>query len=508
MVNSSPSRFTAKTTAAIVLFIILAVLSISNHSIWLDEGVRLYFSNISIADGWFEQQWGIMQVGLANMQYAWSYLFGHSEIAYRSLNLPFLFIAGIYFYRILKSFSLSPYWVLLLAIHPLPGYYMNDAGPYIPLLAAACALYYHCFCAENRYSWGNLLSLFAWFLFGFLTHFIFGFFGAIYAYSFIQSACKTRSRTLICREIIVALLFAPLFMYVAYKYAGLMINGSERGWSRPGIFNLGFAAYSFTGLAGLGLPRNEMRHHSFYLIHPLMLIGVGVCLASLAGIFILHIKKAWQFLRTPAAISAVVGLLVFCVAVYIQNFQFWERHIIFIFPICLALFAALMQQAWQHRLKWLNRSLVVILLCSWIASSFNLRFVEKYRKDDYKGVLTYLESNSIGHQYPVLAQGDTYVFDYYGIHRSYTLDTPPAKNSILHVNELDEPTLVKAVNALSAHYPKLCLILHEKNTRTPVLYKAPELIFGNHGYSISSCDDYNTFKILILEKRGFNPLFF
>ena len=505
---TSSSRFNSKTTAAILVFIILAVLSISNHSIWLDEGVRLYYSNISIADGWFEQQWGIMQVGLANMQYAWSYLFGNSEMAYRSLNLPFLFIAGIYFCRILKNFSLSPYWALLLVIHPLPVYYMNDAGPYIPLLTAACALYYYCFCAANRYSWLNLFCIFAWFLFGYLTHFIFGFFGVIYACSFVHSACKTRSITLICREIIVALLFAPLFLYVTYKYAGLMINGAERGWSSPGIFNLGYAAYCFSGLAGLGLPRNEMRHHSFYLINPLMLLGAGVCIAGLAGICLFQIKQAWQFLKKPASISAIAGLLVFCVAVYIQNFQFWERHIIFIFPICLVLFAALMQQAWHHRIKWLNRSLVAIILASWIVSSFNLRFVEKYRKDDYKGALSYLKSNAVGYQYPVLAQGDTYVFDYYDIHRSYTPDIPPARNTILHIDALDEASLIKIVNVLSSRHPKLCLVLHEKNTRTPRLYKAPELIFGNHGFTIQSCDDYNTFKILILEKGGFNPLFF
>lgn len=493
-----------KPYVAIILFILLAIASISSHSLWIDEGVRLMYANISIEDGWFQHQWGIMQVGLANLQYAWGSIFGTSEIAYRCLNLPFLFIAGIYTCCSLKKLSLSPYWALLLVMHPMPLYYMNDAGPYIPLLASSCALYYHCFLATNRYSWVNLLCLFTWFLFGYLVHFIFGFFGFVYACSALWAVFAHKSWRSAGREILIACLFAPLFLYVTHQYMQIMINGSERGWSHPGVFNIGYALYCFAGMAGLGLPRNDLRQGSLHLLTPEMIILIGICTLTLASLLILHLKKSFRFLASPTSISAGAGLLIFLICTYIQNFQFWERHLIFVFPICLYLLAMLLQTAWSHQRKYVNRLLCVILIGFWLLSSFNLRYAEQYRKDDYKGTFTHLkEKGYLDGRIPVLAQGSIFLFDYYNIKRSYTPFSAPLKDTVIHIDQLKEEQIIQLSHAMLDYYPRICLVLHEKNEQTRQLYKGADFIFSNMRYQVTLCDEYNTFKVITIQK----PLF-
>ena len=238
-----------------LLILLIAALSISSHSLWMDEGIRIEYSNRSIADGYFDRQWEQLQMGLTHLQYLWGVLIGKTEIAYRCLNIPFLLISAVYFNLILRKYNLSSVWVLVICAHPMVVYYMNDAGPYIILLACSAAVYYHAFYSEQQHSILNNIATLAWLAIGFCVHFIFGFAVILYLCSILYKWKKNGCLKSVNKEILLGLIVAPLFMYIAYMYMAHMGHGAERGWDKPGILNLGVVGYSFSGFAGLGLPR-------------------------------------------------------------------------------------------------------------------------------------------------------------------------------------------------------------------------------------------------------------
>ena len=163
-----------------VLVVLIGALSISSHSLWMDEAIRIEYANRSVSDGYFDKQWGLLQMGLMHLQYLWGSLIGKTEIAYRWLNVPFLMVSAVYFTYILKKNNLSPLWVLVVCVHPMVVYYMNDAGPYIILLACSAAVYYHGFYADRQNSISNSIVTLTWLLIGFCVHFIYGFAVVLY----------------------------------------------------------------------------------------------------------------------------------------------------------------------------------------------------------------------------------------------------------------------------------------------------------------------------------------
>ena len=65
---------------------------------------------------------------------------------------------------------------------------------------------------------------------------------------------------------------------------------------------------------------------------------------------------------------------------------------------------------------------------------------------------------------------------------------------------LPQEDLLQAVDSISRNYSKLCLILHQQKTRTPELYADAERIFAQKGYFVTCNSEFNTFKVLILER--------
>jgi hypothetical protein len=128
--------------AFVVLGSALLMLAITRQSLWIDEAWTAWFAGhasmrsllhvLMLAPGGDEQFPGYLIY-----MHAWVSLFGRSEIALRSSNLPF---------AVLFLFSLSwistvllkrPYAWLIVTLSPFLWFYMNEARPYVGLMASS-----------------------------------------------------------------------------------------------------------------------------------------------------------------------------------------------------------------------------------------------------------------------------------------------------------------------------------------------------------------------------------
>ena len=482
-----------------LLVILIGFLGISSHSLWMDEAIRIEYANRRISEGYFDRQWGLLQMGLMHLQYLWGALIGKTEIAYRCLNIPFLLIAAAYFALILRKNSLSPIWVLVVCAHPMVVYYMNDAGPYIILLACSAAVYYHGFYTDSRNSISNSIVTLAWLLIGFCVHFIYGFAVVLYICSLLYTWKRNCSIKSVNRELVIGLIFAPVFMYIAYMYMMHMMHGADRGWSKPGILNLGVVGYSFSGLSGLGLPRNDMRMGNYHLITWQMIAGVSILCLSLSILICRNFKALLQYLRQPAVVSTIILGIVFFVASYSRNFQFWERHMMFAFPMYIVGMIYLFRSALQKSL-W-DKLLVALILIMLLVSSSQLRWVYEYQKDDHKGAYMYVQQKGyLNSDVPVIAQGFPYLYRYYNC-CDYSGSIPPMPDNVVLADNFSHSQILQMIDDYSQNSSTICLILAEKATAAKQLYHTAEKQFEKKGFVVSSTSNFNTFKILVLTKK-------
>lgn len=494
-----------KQTISLIILLLLVMLagicSLSSHSFWMDEGMRIQFSRARIEDGYFRHCWDFMQVGLVHALYLWDSLVGSSEIVLRAFNLPFLMIAAAYMLRILRQLKLPVWWLLLFALHPMMVYYMNDTGPYISITACTCALIWHCFYSPRKYTLCNTAIIFAWLTLGFSLHFIFGFAGVFYLYALVCRAKEEGSGRFLLKELLVVAPFAALILFIAWRYMQHMPHGENQGWGAPGLFNIASSGYCLAGMAGLGLPRNDMRLGSYHLITPTMIALAASLALSLLVLLILNIRRLLTLLKEPCILSSLVLGVVFFVAAFTRNFQFRERHVIFLYPMVFIATVYLMQGAWEQRRKWLCRPWVILTVALLLTSSARLRYVEAYQKDDYKGAINYLQEKGCldGHM-PVLVQGERFVYHYYNL-----LITPRcpvlAPRVATSINELDTPRLLELTRNLLRRFPQVALIMTEKEPRTLDLYLNAEQHFKQQGYQVEVNPEFNTFKVIILKER-------
>ena len=132
----------------------LLCLSITRQSLWIDEGVTAWLASQPNLGSLFKTL-GSLATSESQMPlyvlyaWAWAKLFGTSEIALRASNLPFgLLFLGALAWSSWRVFGRPFLWVIF-GFSPFIWYYMNEARPYVAMMAfaafalAAWLAYYH-----------------------------------------------------------------------------------------------------------------------------------------------------------------------------------------------------------------------------------------------------------------------------------------------------------------------------------------------------------------------------
>ena len=135
--------------------------------------------------------------------------------------------------------------------------------------------------------------------------------------------------------------FLPAFLALGAFFFWTSRFGVNMKRADPGIANLAFVFYEFCGFAGLGPSRDELREnphvHALVGYWPWLLIGVAAAIAV-----------GWSVLRTTPdkrsrtlAISLLAGLSIAFMVAKIAHFQLLGRHVAVFFPLLFILLLSL-----------------------------------------------------------------------------------------------------------------------------------------------------------------------
>jgi hypothetical protein len=375
-------------------------------SLWIDEAQTFHH----VAQPTFSALWrdlladqkseGLMPLG---MFVAWvsGQLIGSSEWQMRAPNILWAALTVLAFVRLGRLWH-APSAPILVAVQPFLWYYGNEARPYA--LQIACGAWLAVGCAEvlesRRLDARTLLpilvasaALVASTMFGIIT---------AVAVAMILAALGWHERWVITRgaqaEMVLGVLWwASLGAYYVWKVA----SGAKgaRLWD-VGLQNLGFAFYEFSGFAGLGPGRDELRQLGRTggvagAVYGLAADPVWiVLLLALLSAVAVALRLAWQReerrreLLVYAGVCALVVGTTFTLSL-LAGFPFWGRHLAPIFPFYCALLAlgveSLRRTSWPQLLRV---GVVASLLMVLAFSSAQLRWSSRHAKDDYRSAAT------------------------------------------------------------------------------------------------------------------------
>lgn len=489
----------------LTISIIIALLSINNHSFWIDEGFKYLVIAQTEPSSFFSLAASEKQFFFHLLGWCWSKIAGTSEFGLRCFNIPFLLIAIFYLVRIFRTRNVNPYWVLVVAIHPFIIYYLNEYSSYVGLFACSLGILYHGYFSPHVGSRKDILLSQFFLIFGYSLHFIFGFAGFLYLALICARYIEKRDIQSIKTELLAALVYSPFYISLTWTYLYHMWHGADRGWDPPGIQNIAYVIYSFVGMQGLGLPRDVIRAGNFESITPVMITLLSAMTICISGLLCLHFKLAINCVRSRTFTCSVIAWIIFGAASYVMHFHFWERHLVWFFPAIILLIVPILISAWQTtKLPIINKGLVILTLALLVTSSVRLRTCYSYQKEDYKGVLQWIQTHVPTEMSDcVLSQGFGFMFDYYKVPYQ---QAPPTSNSattnIVAVNDLNESQLVNLIHQKLNEKSVVILALWRKNTYTGDLYENAEKRIGKH-FSIkeTTTGTFNSFKILTLEKK-------
>ncbi len=125
-------------------FALLPLLALSNSSLWIDEANSALKAIQPSASSWWQvmasEKGSDLQMPFYMFYlWAWEKIAGHSELALRLANVPWLAVAHFALYRLCRRRGYDPLPLLAIAsVNPFLWFYLNEARPYLMQYAASC----------------------------------------------------------------------------------------------------------------------------------------------------------------------------------------------------------------------------------------------------------------------------------------------------------------------------------------------------------------------------------
>jgi hypothetical protein len=412
----------------VALLLIPSSLFVTSQSLWVDEASSAWFADHSRAFNPAEYHFlsAVPQMPAFHLLLIpWVHLFGDSERALRSINLPFaaLFLASLVFLcrRTDERWSWLP--VAPFALFPLLTYYVNECRPYVALLAvstAAGVAFISYLRTDSRVAacWCCFFSLaaFSMHLLGILTPFI------LVSYVLLQRGARIQLSRQWKNWIVPLLVSLPGYLALLVYYSHAKVERLSRGQNAisletPGTVtsswrNVAFFFYEAMGFGGLGPPRNDLRvranWHIFVGYSVWMILGC-VAIAALIFLFFKSGRKAQAAESGKGyALACMAGLALLFLAARTMHFGFFGRHGM---AIAGLLSCSVMLVLTAERVAFKTRVATILLLfVAWGVSSARLLFVYSYGKDDVRSALAAAKATGL----PILWDAGTADAAYYG----------------------------------------------------------------------------------------------
>ncbi len=418
----------------LLLSLLILPLTVSNDSLWLDEGDTAVYAQQPDFSAW--RQWLVhdrladCQMPLAMLS-AWvgGKVFGTQEWQLRALNLVWGVLALVALSRAGRRLQM-PWLPVLLAIQPYFWFYLNEARPYALLLAGGAwllaALVEFNFQRGSGTRWAWQLAAVSFFLFAAtllapLPVAMVVFTGGLLAW---RQGWRLEWRAL---KILGCglLACAPLAIY----YITTLLRGvkSSQMWQVDLKFVL-YVFYELMGMGGLGLSPLEIRSlaRSPNLFHELLVRTPQLILPLLLGILLLFVlcsglRRQWRAGRR-AMILGIAGVPLLTATAFIAESlllqkAFWARHYAPVFPFYVALLGLAGAGLWMNSRKWL-RAILLLIVALLLWSALNFRFSPALRKENYRDAAAFAKT-ALAKGWDVWWLAGYYSASYYGLGVSY-----------------------------------------------------------------------------------------
>lgn len=380
--------------------------AISNESLWIDEFWTAAFVLKDNLQGMIEQI-SNPQIALTPLHYLYFYFWGiffHSgEMIMRLANLPLFVLGQVALFMALRAYP-QRFALLLLALsalHPMVWQYANEARPYMMMYAGAemiLAYLLHIHTIQSRedeippifsvfFVLGSMLLFGASMLGGFwvfasLAYVIY------FHFRYLNAGYLKHWVNLLLLSILLFTLALLGFIYLRSVLQG----GSASLLSDTTVATVLFDMYELLGLSGIGPGRIELREAGMAALSPywfiLLFSVVAVSVILLSGL-----QRAAKLLGiTKVLFAAMICLLPVVIVIFSGFFMHWRvlgRHLIASLPVInlifayglFSLFSRSGERSWSFK-----RGIALSFLVLIIYSSFAMRFADRHRKDDYRGV--------------------------------------------------------------------------------------------------------------------------
>jgi hypothetical protein len=380
----------------VLLYALALVLSIKGSSLWADEAFSAWLaSHDSLRSfGWslFHGDSSDLQMGLYYLYlFGWVKVFGFSEYALRSANIPFIFLFSFALMAVSWIvFRTRTAWVAA-ALLPFVWHYAGEARPYMAILALATAA---CGCvlafvrpgrvADTRLPWICLSCILA----GACFHMLFLLVVpplALIGYLGSRGNGDTRPWQL---WILPLKSFALPFLTLAAFLAFTFLRGTAYDYPRPGVRQMASVFYELSGLEGFGPNRK------FSLdFHPFLpwLVPATVCLIAALFCVFNSVRRTRSGTRQPdtgvdtGMITLVLGsalglaLAEILVLSFAIGKQVDVRHLAAIVPLIIFMLIAVSAGRSASSI-----GATVLLSLVWITADIRTAVIQQYQKEDYR----------------------------------------------------------------------------------------------------------------------------
>jgi len=370
---------------------ILLCLTISGWSLWTDEAFSAYIAShttlkllvTTLAAGDSSD----LQTAMYYLYlHWWTGIFGISEVALRSANIPFIVTFAFALPWISwRAFRSRWLWIVPASL-PFLWAYAPQVRAYFSLIAFStvclgCLLaYLHRPSERERrvLPWILLGSLFAGTTFDMLMLLAVPPMVALmatYDRRRIRSADWTPSLKAF------AFPFLALFSYLAWTFG----RGTAYDYAKPGVLSMASVFYRFVGLLGYGPNRRydtPFHPYLFGMVAAALVLLAGVTAAVIAGMR----GKGRPLLISLSWGLALAVIEVVVLSVIIQQ-QIELRHLAALVPLLVIWpLAALVEplKGRPSKLAWVS---VGLLIAVWLVADYRLLFLSEYKEEDFRSAV-------------------------------------------------------------------------------------------------------------------------
>ncbi len=396
----------------------IAVAAVSSQSLWIDEFGTWMLTLAPSWRDWLQQlvNWpnSDTQIPLYHLYMRlWTSVAGATEYSLRIANVPWIALAIAAFWLWPASVDQRG-WLrtagVVVALHPLTWYYVNEARPYAMILAGTSlstsgmlALFYR---SRSETVDRRAISLI---IIGCALMAATSVLGAIWTVAFALPAAVIlrgthgwsfglrRHHLLLSLGIII--LASPVFVHYAMSF----LRGASPAAMGHKFANFLFAFYEIGGVSGLGPGRFDLRTAGVEALRPYM-VPVALALVPIALTLAAGVRFLWRdnrkALLTLAAAAALPVLILYALG-EVKQWRVVGRHVIPLigtFAVLTAIgLCTLWNGDWPAKLKWVARAVGVACLLVLIGSAVLLSRADRHGRDDFKAAAAFAhEELSLG----------------------------------------------------------------------------------------------------------------